>query len=277
MKIRKPVVAGQFYPGEKEELSSLIEEVYGKEKNAINFDLAQYNLIGGVVPHAGYMFSAYQAVHFFAIAKFAATQFETIVIIDPSHSGMGHEIAIDGNDYWETPLGRTEIDKELANEINLPQSEIEQEREHSGEVMLPLGQHFFNDEFKILPITIMNQKFEHAQKVAKELKKAQEQLNKKTLIIASSDFSHFVHPNTGAKLDQKVIDTILSLNTRDVETIIKKDRISVCGYGPIMALMEYSKLVTEKPEITILKKGNSGDVIPSSEVVDYVSMLFYYK
>lgn len=275
MKIRKPVVSGQFYPGEKAELSSLIEEIYSKEKENINFDLAQYNLIGGIVPHAGYMFSAYQAVHFFAIAKLAESEFETIVIINPSHSGIGHEIAIDGNDYWSTPLGKTEIDKELANEINLPQSEIEQEREHSGEVMLPLLQHFLNYEFKILPITIMHQKFENAQIVANEIKNAREKTNKKILVIASSDFSHFVHPNTGAKLDQKVIDEILKLNTQGVEDVIRRHRISVCGYGPIMALMEYSKLIADKPKISILKKGNSGDVMPSNEVVDYVSMLFY--
>ncbi|MFO8234389.1 MAG: AmmeMemoRadiSam system protein B [Bacteroidales bacterium] len=277
MKIRKPVVAGQFYPSDRAELNTLITEIFSKEKDNINYDLAHHKIIGGVVPHAGYIFSAYQAIHFFEIAKKCSTQFDTVIIINPSHTGTGNEIAIDDNDSWETPLGRTEIDKDFSREMAIPESDIEEEREHSGEVMLPLLQHFLNYEFKILPITIMHQTFENAKQVANEIKQANEKLNKKILIIASSDFSHFVHPNTGAKLDQKVIDEIFALNTQGIEEVVRKNKISVCGYGPIMALMEYSKLLNHEPGISILKKGNSGDIIPSNEVVDYVSMLFYQE
>ena len=69
MRVRKPAVAGRFYPATKESIIEQIESVRDKELENINIDLSKKKIIGGVVPHAGYMFSAYQAVHFFEIIK----------------------------------------------------------------------------------------------------------------------------------------------------------------------------------------------------------------
>ena len=275
MKTRKPSVAGQFYPGNKKELDKLLDDIIEKEKGQIKRELAQKNIIGGIAPHAGYVFSAYQAVHVFQIMKEHSTQFDTIFIINPNHSGMGNEVAYDGNDYWETPYGNVELDKDFAEAMNLPVSEIEQSREHSGEVMVPLLQRFLDYNFKIAPITMTMQTHSNACELANEIFNANKKLGKNIFIIASSDFSHFVTPKTGEKQDQLVIDKIKDIQSEEVEKIIRKNSISVCGYGPIMALMEYSKLVAENPKNEVLKKGCSGDVIPSNEVVDYVSFLFY--
>ncbi len=275
MKTRNPVVAGQFYPDTKDELSSLINDIYQKEKNSIDTTYSGKNIIGGIVPHAGYMFSAYQAIHFFENLRQHPKQFDTIFIVNPSHTGMGNPIAIDDNDYWRSPLGETAIDKEFSDAMNIPVSEREQKGEHSGEVMLPLLQHFLNYDFKIVPVTLTHQTFENASQVALEIHEANKKLKKDIVMVASSDFSHFVHPKTGKKLDQLVIDKILAWKSHEVEHVIQSNRISVCGYGPIMALMEFSKLQSDSPKVNILKKGSSGDVIPSNEVVDYVSMIFY--
>ena len=275
MKTRKPSVAGQFYPGNKQELDKLLDDIIEKEKGQIKTELAQKNIIGAVAPHAGYVFSAYQAVHVFQIMKEHSVQFDTIFIINPNHSGMGNEVAYDGNDYWETPYGKVEVDKDFANTMNLPVSEIEQSREHSGEVMVPLLQRFLDYDFKIAPVTMTIQTHSNAYELANEIFNANKKLNKNIFIIASSDFSHFVTPKTGEEQDQLVIDKIKDIHPEEVEKVIRKNGISVCGYGPIMALMEYSRLVTENPKNEVLKKGCSGDVIPSNEVVDYVSFLFY--
>ena len=141
--------------------------------------------------------------------------------------------------------------------------------------MIPLLQKFIHYDYKILPITITFQTFDNAKYVAEQIKKANDRLKKRIFIIASTDFSHFIHPKKGEELDQLVIDKILHNESREVESVIKKNHISVCGPGPIMALMEYAKLVADNPNINLLKKGNSGDIIPSNEVVDYVSMMFY--
>ncbi|MBS3807301.1 MAG: AmmeMemoRadiSam system protein B [Bacteroidales bacterium] len=274
-KIRKPAVAGQFYPDDPGELKALLQNVYEEEKGAIDLDLAQKNLIGGVSPHAGYMFSAYQAVHLFEIIRYHATQYDTLFIINPNHSGMGNDMAYDSNEYWESPLGNVEVDQDFASQLELPVSNVEEKREHSGEVMLPMLQYFLDYPFKIAPVTITRQNHSNALWLAQAIYQANQKLNKKILIIASSDFSHFVSPKIGQEKDQYVLDRIKQLDAPGVEQVIREKHISVCGYGPIMTLMEYARMVSGKPEVEILKRGSSGDVIPSNEVVDYVSIMFY--
>ncbi len=275
MTVRKPAVAGKFYPSSKKELNAIIEKILNIEKKHIDINMSNNIIIGGIVPHAGYMFSAYQAVHFFEIIKNYHQKFDTIFIINPNHTGYGIDIALDDNQYWESPYGKVEIDVEFYKQLNFPVSEISHKYEHSGEVMLPLLQYFLKYDFKIVPITIGNQNIETAKKIANEIYNLNEKLNKKILIIASSDFSHFVNPIEGKQLDDKVVEQIKKNNSTGVYETIKKNNISVCGYGPIMTLIEYAKLVSNKPKNKILKQGHSGQIIESNEVVDYISMIFY--
>ncbi|MCD4719997.1 MAG: AmmeMemoRadiSam system protein B [Desulfobacula sp.] len=275
MKTRKATVAGRFYLGTKDELSIQLSQILRKEDESINRDLAQKQIIGAVVPHAGYMFSAYQAIHFFELLKASDEQFDTFFIVNPNHTGYGAEIALDENDFWETPLGKTEIDKDFYDFLDFSESASAHKFEHSGEVMLPLLQYSIEYDFKIVPITLSKQNPENARFIASEIFKANKFLNKKICLIASSDFSHFVHPDEGKRLDKFVIDEILNLNSDGVYKEVRDKDISVCGYGPIMTLIEYSKMVSDDPQTKILKIGHSGEVIPSDEVVDYVSILFY--
>jgi len=275
MNTRNPAVAGRFYPGTKDELSIQLSQILRKEDEHINRELAKNKIIGAVVPHAGYMFSAYQAIHFFELLKSSDEQFDTFFIINPNHTGYGDEISLDENDYWETPLGKTEIDKDFYDLLDFSESASAHKFEHSGEVMLPLLQYSIEYDFKILPVTLSKQNPENARFIANEIVKANKLLNKKICLIASSDFSHFVHPDKGKQLDKYVIDEILNMNSEGVFEEVREKNISVCGYGPIMTLIEFSKLVADKPQTEILKIGHSGEVIPSDEVVDYVSILFH--
>ncbi|MCF8379068.1 MAG: AmmeMemoRadiSam system protein B [Bacteroidales bacterium] len=275
MKTRIPAVAGKFYPGTKSELIAQIEQILQKEKPAIQTQLAKKNIFGGIVPHAGYMYSGYQAVHFFEIIRQSETPFETFVIINPNHSGFGAEIALDDNDYWETPLGKAEVDSDLGYQLGFPRSADAHKYEHSGEVMLPLLQYFIPTPFAILPITLTNQNVTNSRIIANRIKEAADTLKRRICVIASSDFTHFETAGKGRMLDEFVVKEILGLNTAGVEQEVKTKNISVCGFGPIMALMEYAKQCTKEPQVTLLKRGHSGEVIPSHEVVDYISMLFY--
>jgi len=275
--IRKPAVAGQFYPDNRDELTALLENIYQEEKGTINTHLAQHKLIGGIAPHAGYMFSAYQAVHLFDIIRHHPTQFDTFFIINPNHSGVGNQIAYDSNDYWSTPLGEVKVDKDFKQHLQLPVSDLEEKREHSGEVMVPMIQHFVDYPFTIAPVTLTMQNHQNAQKLARAIYESNQELKKNILIIASSDFSHFVTPRTGREKDQHVLDRIEKLDAPGIEQVIREKHISVCGYGPIMTLIEYARLVSDTPVAQILKRGSSGDVIPSNEVVDYVSLLLYER
>jgi len=274
MNIRKPVVAGRFYPAAKSEIEKQIEEIKQKEYPLININLKDKTIVGGVIPHAGYMFSAYQAVHFFEIVKQSKQTFETVVIINPNHTGVGHEIAFDNNEIWETPLGKVDVDTEFGQKLGISISGVEQQNEHSAEVMVPFLQHFLDFPFKIAPITLSHQTFKNAKYLAQKIKDVVDLTHRKILIIASSDFSHFLTPEQGKERDAFVIDNILNFNSVGVEKVVKEKNISVCGFGPIITLMEYAKLVSENPGVDLLKKGHSGEIIPSGEVVDYISILF---
>lgn len=275
MKIRRPAVAGRFYPGSEKEIRQQLSEILQKEKASIDISLAEKNILGAVLPHAGYMFSAYQAIHFFEILKNSKQQFDTFIIVNPNHTGYGPETALDDNDAWESPMGKVEIDKEFYDLLNYPKSAEAHKFEHSGEVMLPLLQYFIDYPFTIVPITLSRQNPENAGELAKSIVKANKIVNKKICLIASSDFSHFVEPDEGKKLDKFVINEILNLNSGGVYKEVRDKNISICGYGPIMTLIEYTKLICELPKNKILKIGHSGEIIPSNEVVDYVSILFF--
>ncbi len=275
MKIRQPAVAGTFYPGNRAAIRRIIDQVLAKEHDLIDRNLISKKIIGAVVPHAGYVYSAYQAVHFFEILKHSEQRFNTFFIINPNHTGYGTNIALDENDMWESPLGKTEVDKEFYRYLNFSESSQAHKFEHSGEVMLPLLQYFISYPFKIVPITMMRQDAQQAKIIATTIHNANKILKKKICIIASSDFSHFVDPDEGRRLDRFVIDAILKLDSDSIFREVRNKNITVCGYGPIMTLIEYAKLESENPRSKILKIGNSGDVHPSDEVVDYVSMLVY--
>lgn len=277
MKTRHAAVAGRFYPGTKDEIAIQLSQILRKEEPHIDRALSNKKIIGAVVPHAGYMFSAYQAIHFFEILKNSQQQFDTFFIINPNHTGHGAEISLDDNDYWKTPYGKVEIDKDFYDFLDFSESTDAHKFEHSGEVMLPLLQYSLNYPFKIVPVTLTRQNPSNARFIAQNIVKANNILNKNICIIASSDFSHYVDPSEGKQLDNYVIEEILKLNSEGVYQQVKDKNISVCGYGPIMTLIEYAKIFAKKPQVKILKIGHSGEVIPSNEVVDYVSILFYQE
>jgi len=275
MKTRQPAVAGKFYPGSKNELNTQLAQILQKEKRHINKSLADKQIIGAIVPHAGYMFSAWQAIHFFEILRRSSQQFDTFFIINPNHTGLGPDIALEENDCWKTPYGLVEIDKPFHGLLGINESADAHKFEHSGEVILPMLQFSLNYSFKIVPVTMFRQDPENAKQLAHSIYEANRHLQKKICIIASSDFSHFVSPEAGRRLDQYVIHNILNFNPEGVYEEVHEKQISVCGYGPIMTLMEYSKLASQDPKNEILKIGHSGEIQESDEVVDYVSILFY--
>ncbi len=275
MKIRKPAVSGKFYPSDKQELEKLLQRILNAEKNLINKALSRNKIIGGIVPHAGYIYSAYQAVHFFELLKQSTQKFDTFIIINPNHTGYGAEIALDEHDAWQSPLGIVEIDNKLADLTQFSYSSDAHKYEHSGEVLLPMLQYFLDYDFKILPITLSKQNFYNAQLIATKIHFASLKLDRKICFIASSDFSHFLHPEFGKKQDQKVIQKILELNSEEIINTVHKNNISMCGYGPAASLTEYAKFVSNNPKAELLKFGHSGEVHQSKEVVDYASILVF--
>ncbi len=273
MKTRKPAVAGKFYPQDKQEIIALMEKIYEREKDIINTEIAKNKIIGAVIPHAGFIFSGYQAVHFFDLLRQTPQTFDTIFIINPSHTGYGAPISLDDNEKWQTPLGEVAIDNDFADILPFAKNEMAHKYEHSGEVLLPFLQHFTPYNYKIVPIAICEQTPENARSVAKAIYDANKRLKKRILVLASSDFSHFLPPDEGKELDDLVITEILNFNAENLNKIVRQKNISVCGYGAIMALIEYTKLVSNAAVAKVLRRGHSGEVYPADEVVNYASIV----
>lgn len=271
---RYPSVSGLFYPENPNEITQTIVRALDWELDKINLDKISGHIAGGIVPHAGMTYCARQAVHFFEHYKRSGQQVDTIVIIHPNHKGYGPSVSVDGYERWETPLGIIEVDVELAKALNLPVSPEAQQEEHSAEVIVPYIQHFLKEKTRIVSINILDQTPDTAKYIAQKIYKAGQNLNRRLLVIASSDFSHFLPPDQAFKLDNMVVQQILQRNTNGVYQTVTRHGITVCGYGPIMALMEYSKLVDPDYKVHLLRKGHSGETSPSKKVVCYISLLF---
>ncbi|HPK05139.1 MAG TPA: AmmeMemoRadiSam system protein B, partial [Bacteroidales bacterium] len=149
MKIRKPAVAGSFYPAYKEELSSVIREMALQQSPLAIKDMG--TITGGIIPHAGYIYSGRIALPFFSLLATTGQKFETIIILHPNHYGTGPQIALDTHEAWETPFGITALDLEISSALGLKISADAHRFEHSAEVMLPFLQFFLTHPFKIVP------------------------------------------------------------------------------------------------------------------------------
>lgn len=277
MSIREPAVAGRFYPENKYDLANTIKDLRKSEMVNVNYNLTINHIIGGIVPHAGYAYSGFEAVHFFEILHKSKQKFDTVIILTPNHSGNGAPISLDVHEAWKTPLGKVDIDLEFQELLNFEKREEAHRVEHSGEVMLPFLQQMFKSKPKIVPISLKDQSLMSARKTAAALFEAQMKLDRKIMVIASSDFSHFVSPEEGIEKDDFALEKIAELNSEELENVVKERRISMCGCGPIMTLIEYVIITSVNPGFEMLARGNSFKKYPSVEVVDYISGLFFEK
>ena len=261
MGIREPCVAGQFYPFGPEELRRTISQMMpkGKERKKVK---------GALVPHAGYHYSGGVASHVYATIDFP----DLIAIIGPNHTGYGKAVGISSEDF-KTPLGVVESDQEIVGKIvekGIPEDNLSHKFEHSIEVQLPFLQ-FVKKDFKIVAITMMDQSLETSLKIGEVLN---ETLPEKSLVIASSDMSHYVPREIALYKDKMVIDAIKKLNPEGLYRAVTTKNISMCGYGCAIAMLNFAILRKSK-KAKLLKYATSGDVEPMPKAVGYCAMIIY--
>lgn len=275
MSVRHTAVAGSFYPETPEAIISLLSKIADRERNNISPNILPKQIIGGIVPHAGYNYAANEAVHFFHFLRHASFNFDTFIIINPCHREADEDTSLDVHEVWETPIGEISLDTEFMEFMDIPKSSKAQQGEHAAEVILPYLQYFLDYRFRIVPITMMKQSYKCAGSLAEKIYKANQVVKRKIAIIASSDFSHQVKPEVGFYNDNLVINRILNNSIRGLYDTIHENNISVCGYGPIMTIMFYSRMINPSYKVDILARGDSSKYANTELVVDYVSALFY--
>ncbi|MDR3011965.1 MAG: AmmeMemoRadiSam system protein B [Chitinispirillales bacterium] len=256
-KIRKPAVAGQFYPSSPEELREEVEGYLANETASLpHVDLM-------IVPHAGYVFSAPVAAK--AYARISPNT-KTVILIGPSHHKRFNGVHITNADYYRTPLGDVEVNQKIvkklrSNPLCTAMLDIE-EPEHCLEVHLPFLQTLLGDKFSIVPILTGKVNPNFVSEMLLPL------LNDTTLVIASSDLSHYQPQSQARMIDDATVSTIVSGN---VEGFMES-----CGDTAMRIAMEIAvkKGLTASPLDVRTSYETAPQYGDSNRVVGYASIAF---
>jgi len=274
--IRHAAVAGYFYKGSPEGLRKQVSEF-------VTPAVMQKKAIGIVVPHAGLIYSGSVAGAVYSNIEIP----DIIVLIGPNHTGLGAPVSLMAKGAWETPLGLVSIDETLAAAImakspRIREDELAHLREHSLEVQLPFIQYFKSD-FKIVPIQMLDTRLETCQELGKAVASAiidrrgvgkgkDEGLNR-VLIVASSDMTHYEKATAAKEKDFKAIQQMLNLNPKGLYRTVTELGITMCGYGPAVAMLTAAQLL-DATKAELVKYANSGETSGDfDQVVGYAGII----
>ena len=256
--IRKPAVAGAFYPLNKYELIKQIDEFLD---SVIIRDYG--DPIGFVCPHAGYIYSGFTAANSFKYLK--DREYEKVIILAPSHyDGYGGITTWNGTGI-ETPLGVVETDdSDKLEKYGVQKSHLGFGKEHSLEVELPFLQKVLKPGWKLVPLVMGFQDTETI-RLGKNI--LESYMNKKNLIIISSDLSHYHSYEKAKVIDKHFLNFIELDRIPDLVDAHANGLVEACGFGPILSFLK----LNIKPKI--LDYRNSGDTAGSKDsVVGYTSI-----
>ena len=270
-KLRKPAVAGMFYPDNPELLTKQINVLLDENKVNKKFK----NVVGIIVPHAGYAYSGKSAAFAYNVLK-ENSEFETVIILSPSHREYFKGSSIYDGDAYETPLGKVNINKAIAkyivdNSETIFFGEEGHGEEHALEVQLPFLQ-VISEYFDIVPIVIGDQSIQYLNELSKVLS---EIVDEKTIVIASSDLSHFYTKDKATVLDNIVVNRIDNFQYPELYDDLASEKCYACGGGGIVALMETADIVGLN-NATVLSHTDSGEMTnDNTSVVGYLSAVIY--
>lgn len=291
MQTRKPIVAGQFYPGQR---NSCVAEINECLQQTESVEPLPATIVAGIVPHAGWTFSGSLAALVFSAIKQRHDEVNTFIIFGAAHGYYGSSPALYDKGSWLTPLGEVAIDEELADAVLKSDAAVSDthahEYEHSIEVQVPFVQHFFADA-KILPIlTPPNEQAISLGEVVGDIISADEK--KKIICIGSTDLTHygprygFTPMGIGADAlqwasevnDQQFIDLALKLQPQRMLTSAAENS-NACGAGAAAAAVTAARKLgktkglllahTNSNEVMLQKMGTS-----STDSVGYAAIVF---
>jgi AmmeMemoRadiSam system protein B/AmmeMemoRadiSam system protein A len=258
--VRQPGVAGSFYPGNAKELAATVDGLLSQAKGTI----PEGQILALVAPHAGYPFSGGVAAYSYALLK--GRNIHRVVIIAPSHLEAFDFASVYDGDAYATPLGDVPVDKAFARKLAGLSSSIQlssrghapygSRAEHSLEVQLPFLQRALSN-FELVPIIMGDQSYAASRSLGVAL--AELIRGTDTLIVASSDLSHYHPYDEAVALDHKTLSAIHEWDYLTLSKNFQTRTWEACGGGPIVAAMiAADRLGADRAEI--LKYANSGDV-----------------
>jgi len=261
--LRHPAVAGRFYPGHPEELRAEVETYLSQ---AAVKGQSPVRAVGCIAPHAGYMYSGHVAGAVFARVEVPKRCF----VLCPNHTGMGRALAIFSEGAWETPLGDVPIDVELATALKerfpaLNEDSAAHKAEHAAEVELPFLQ-MRQPELSFVPIALGTGQLEVLEELGKALADVIARQKDAVLIVASSDMNHYESDAVTRVKDHRAIERILSLDPRGLHEVVTQQDISMCGFGPAVAMLTAARQLGAQ-SADLVKYATSGDVSGERDLV----------
>lgn len=276
--VRKPAVANIFYPDDRINLKRLIngflsdvpdeqEEYF--HKNSVD------SLFGVIVPHAGYFYSGRVAAYAYALLR--QMSIDTVVLIGPSHYASFEGFALSDSSGFLTPLGIAEIDTELNAKILevgeglFDHGNAAHSREHCLEVQIPFLQSVLGEETRIVPVLMGDPDYRDAARGAEVLAEALSSYEKHTLVVLSTDLSHY-HTRAEARvLDQRIIGAIEQMDARKITSLSASHEGEACGAGPLTMFIDLAARL-HRNSSKVLCYDDSGTASGDTEkVVGYVS------
>ena len=255
--VRAPAVSGQFYPSDQHDLAGMVDS-YLEESE----DIRLPNVKALVAPHAGYVYSGKTAAK--AFKQLVGRNIDTVIIIAPSHKLQFDGASVLDVTHFETPLGLVRVSPkvtELLGEDGFSNVPAAHSSEHSLEVMLPFLQRTLGD-FKLIPIVVGNADPEYLASVISPY------IGEKTLVVASTDLSHYYPYDKAVELDSLCTKAIPSL---DIESM---SSCQACGKIPTVTLMHIARQKGWVGRLVDYK--NSGDTAgDKNRVVGYASVAFF--
>ena len=257
-RLRAPAVAGAFYPADPDELRTLVDDMLADAKVQ---PIAGLRAL--VCPHAGYQFSGPVAASGFK--QLTGRKFERVIVLAPSHHVPFSGVAIPDADALHTPLGDIPVSNAVRQLTSVAPFVVDSgphAREHSLEVELPFLQRVLGP-FELVPLVFGDV---DESLVADKLAPL---VDARTLVVASSDLSHYYPYATAQQLDRETVDAIVAL---DIERLNKTGQ--ACGKSPVLALLHLARLRGWKTKL--LDSRNSGDTAGDrSRVVGYAAIAFF--
>jgi len=275
--VRPPALAGTWYPGRKAQLVRKVDgllEGAGKPK-------ARGRLCALIAPHAGYAYSGRVAGHSFG--QIGGRKFGRVIVLAPSHHARFRGFSIMDVDAYETPLGQVPLDRDVCDALARSKLHVRADRyhssEHSIEIELPFLQRTLG-KFQLVPILVGGLGAGDADEIAKAI---EPYMSPETLVLVSSDFTHYGRRFAYAPFTTNVEDNLRKLDMGAVDLILRKDaagyaryltetRATICGRNPIAILL---RLLPDDAKGELLKYDTSGRITGDwTNSVSYVSIAF---
>ncbi len=230
---------------------------------------------GCVVPHAGYIYSGHVAGAVYGALRLPSRY----ILMGPRHRPPGEPLAIVSKGFWRTPLGDAKIDEALAAELKractlLREDDVAHRAEHSLEVQLPFLQHCAGD-FSFVPVALGTDRFAALEDLGRAVAKVVAAQRDPVLIVSSSDLNHYESDALTRVKDRRAIDQILALNPRGLYDTVRREGISMCGFGPTVSLLTAARALGAS-RAELVRYATSGDITGDrDEVVGYAGIIIH--